>query len=236
MHGRDHGTPCRPGSSLHRSDAWSRPIRPPAPALRSTWHAFTGHEGEPQKDYATVVDDLTGRSEENEEGGTRAAGVFDAELTAGRHHGHVVVDVPLLVSNPAGRERRDRDAEDTDRDLAARVVENLVPLIATVSPGAKRGSAAPSSWAEAVSLEAGDRRPRTLADALRPPVPCGDGDPAARAAGAMGGLLSELDATSGDGETRLLAATTALHLDGPEAPSRPDLAARAGAMVREAAT
>lgn len=197
-------------------------------------HAFTVHEGEPEQDYFTVVDDLTGRSEDNEEGGTGAAGVFDTELTSGLYYGYVVVDVPLLVSNLTGCRRRDW-AGDVDRDLAARVVENLVHLIATVSPGAKKGSTAPYSWAEAVLLEAGDRQPRTLANAFRAPVPFGNGDPGARAVEAMRTLLEEFDAMYGGGETRVLAATKALRFDGSEPATLPDLAARAGAMVREAA-
>lgn len=198
-------------------------------------HAFTVHEGEPEQDYFTVVDDLMGRSEENEEGGTGAAGVFDAELTSGLYYGYVVVDVPLLVSNLTGRRRRDWDAADTDRDLAARVVENLVHLIATVSPGAKKGSTAPYSWAEAVLLEAGDRQPRTLANAFRAPVPLGNGDPALRAAEAMRALLGDFDAMYGPGETRLLAARGAMRFDGPEAVTLPELADCAARFVREAA-
>ncbi len=198
-------------------------------------HAFTVHEGEPEQDYFTVVDDLTGRSEENEAGGTGAAGVFDTELTSGLYYGYVVVDVPLLVSNLTGVRRAAWDAEGTERDLAARVVENLVHLIATVSPGAKKGSTAPYSWAEAVLLEAGDRQPRTLANAFRAPVPLGNGDPGVRAMSAMAGLLSEFDAMYGPGEARLLAATGALRFEGPQAASLPDLAARAGDMVRRAA-
>jgi CRISPR system Cascade subunit CasC len=197
-------------------------------------HAFTVHEGEPEQDYFTVVDDLTGRSEENEEGGTGAAGVFDTELTSGLYYGYVVVDVPLLVSNLTGCKRRDWNAADTGRDLAARVIENLVHLITTVSPGAKKGSTAPYSWAEAVLLEAGDRQPRTLANAFRDPVPLGNGDPGLRATEAMRALLNEFDAMYGPGEARHLAARGAMAFDGPEAASLPDLAVRAARYVREA--
>lgn len=197
-------------------------------------HAFTVHEGQPEQDYFTVVDDLTGRSEENEDGGTGAAGVFDAELTSGLYYGYVVVDVPLLVSNTTGVRRRDWDADDTDRDLAARVVENLLHLIATVSPGAKKGSTAPYSWSEAVLLEAGDRQPRTLANAFRDPVPLGNGSVGGRTAAAMQGLLEDFDQMYGPGETRLLAARRDLAWDGPEHLSLPDLAIRAGAKVRDA--
>lgn len=197
-------------------------------------HAFTVHEGEPEQDYFTVVDDLTGRSEDNEEGGTGAAGVFDAELTSGLYYGYVVVDVPLLVSNTTGVRRRDWAAEGTDRDLAARVVENLVHLIATVSPGAKKGSTAPYSWAEAMLLEAGDRQPRTLANAFRDPVPLGNGSVGGRTAAAMRDFLQDLDGMYGPGEVRLLAARSEMAFDGPEAVTLSTLAARAGTMVRDA--
>lgn len=197
-------------------------------------HAFTVHEGQPEQDYFTVVDDLTGRSDENEEGGTGAAGVFDAELTSGLYYGYVVVDIPLLVSNTTGVRRRNWDAEHTDRALAADVVENLLHLIATISPGAKKGSTAPYSWSEAVLLEAGDRQPRTLANAFRDPVPLGNGSVGARTAAAMQDLLKDYDEMYGPGETRLLAARRDLAWDGPEHISLPELARRAGAMVRDA--
>lgn len=197
-------------------------------------HVFTVHEGQPEQDYFTVVDDLTGRSEENEEGGTGAAGVFDTELTSGLYYGYVVVDVPLLVSNLTGCRRRDWTDNEVERDLAARVVENLVHLIATVSPGAKKGSTAPYSWAEVVLLEAGERQPRTLANAFRAPVPLGNGDPGLRAVEAMRELLEGFDDMYGAGETRFLAAHRQMRFNGPEAMSLPALATRAGQLVREA--
>lgn len=198
-------------------------------------HAFTVHDGQPEQDYFTVVDDLTGRSEENEEGGTGAAGVFDTELTSGLYYGYVVVDVPLLVSNLTGVRRGDWAGDAVDRDLAARVVENLVHLVATISPGAKKGSTAPYSWAEAVLIEAGDRQPRTLANAFRDDVPLrGDGSMGERTAARLSGELADLDSMFGAGEARMLAARGDLAFDGPERLTLPELAARAGAIVREA--
>ena len=198
-------------------------------------HAFTVHDGQPEQDYFTVVDDLTGRSEENEEGGTGAAGVFDTELTSGLYYGYVVVDVPLLVSNLTGVRRGDWAGDAVDRDLAARVVENLVHLVATVSPGAKKGSTAPYSWAEAVLVEVGDRQPRTLANAFRDDVPLqGTGSLGARTAGRMAAELADLDGMFGAGEVRMLAARGDLAFEGPERMSLPELATQAGAMVRQA--
>ena len=207
-------------------------------------HAFTVHDEQPELDYFTVVDDLTGRSEENEEGGTGAAGVFDTELTSGLYYGYVVVDVPLLVSNLTGVRRADWDGAEVDRDLAARAVENLVHLVATVSPGAKKGSTAPYAYADAVLVEAGDRQPRTLANAFRDPVALnGNGTLLDRTAEALRSEIDEIDEMYGANETRLLAARRAQSFmssqGAPDASLRsvplPDLAAAAGAFVRDAA-
>lgn len=117
-------------------------------------HAFTVHGEESESDYFTVVDDLT-----REAGETGTAGLFDTELTSGLYYSYVVVDLPRLRSNLG-----DDDA------LAAKVVEHLVHLIATVSPGAKLGSTAPYGYAELMLVESGRRQPRSLAGAFRTPV------------------------------------------------------------------
>lgn len=117
-------------------------------------HAFTVHKEETESDYFTVVDDLTHAA-----GETGTAGLFDTELTAGLFYGYVVIDVPLLVANVGA-----------DPALAGKVTEHLVHLIATVSPGAKKGSTAPYAWADLTFIEAGNRQPRTLANAFRTPV------------------------------------------------------------------
>jgi CRISPR system Cascade subunit CasC len=119
-------------------------------------HSFTVHAEESESDYFTVVDDLKSRAEGDDAG---SAGIFDMELTSGLYYGYVVVDVPLLADNLGG-----------DRELAARVVEHLLHLIATVSPGAKLGSTAPYAYAQLVLVELGRRQPRTLANAFRAPV------------------------------------------------------------------
>ena len=62
--------------------------------------------------------------------------IGDVELTAGLFYGYVVVDVPGLVSNLDGV-RGGRLVGCADRELAAKVVEHLVHLIATVSPGSE---------------------------------------------------------------------------------------------------
>jgi CRISPR system Cascade subunit CasC len=195
-------------------------------------HAFTVHEEQPELDYFTVVDDLSDRSLGDDAG---AAGVFDTELTSGLYYGYVVVDLPLLVSNLTGCDRRDWAGEH-DRDLAARVVENLVHLVAEVSPGAKKGSTAPYSRAELVLVEAGDRQPRTLANAFRDAVPLVDRDSnhslGHRTAQTMLGHLSAMDTMYETGEARRHAALPDLALGGIEGGSLRDLAAWAGGIVR----
>ncbi len=57
------------------------------------------------------------------------------------------------------------------RELAGKVVEHLLHLIATVSPGAKRGSTAPFDWAKFMLVEAGDWQPRSLAGAFHDALP-----------------------------------------------------------------
>lgn len=126
-------------------------------------HAFTVHREESESDYFSVVDDL---QREDEDPG--AAYIGDMELTAGLFYGYVVVDVPALLSNLEGCEAN--EWQNADRELAAKVVEHLAHLIATVSPGAKLGSTAPYAHADLMLIEAGSRQPRSLANAFRKPV------------------------------------------------------------------
>ncbi len=127
-------------------------------------HAFTVHAEESESDYFSVVDDL---QEPDEDAG--AAHIGDMELTAGLFYGYVVVDVSGLISNLEGCDAADWQNEDCG--LAAKVVEHLVHLIATVSPGAKLGSTAPYAAADLMLIEAGSRQPRSLANAFRKAVP-----------------------------------------------------------------
>ena len=126
-------------------------------------HAFTVHAEESESDYFSVVDDLQRLDED-----PGAAHIGDMELTAGLFYGYVVVDVPGLVSNLEGCNAN--EWEDADRTLAGKVVEHLVHLIATVSPGAKLGSTAPYAWADLMLIEAGNRQPCSLAESFRCPV------------------------------------------------------------------
>lgn len=197
-------------------------------------HAFTVHAEQAELDYFTVVDDLRDREQGDDAG---AAGVFDTELTSGLYYGYVVVDVPLLVSNLTGCDRRDW-AGDHDRDLAAKVVEHLIHLVAEVSPGAKKGSTAPYSRAELVLVEAGDRQPRTLANAFREAVRTVDRDSnrslGNRTASALADHLAEMDRVYETGEVRRQAAISDLKLANITDTSLRALADWGGEMVRTA--
>ncbi len=128
-------------------------------------HALTVHAEASESDYFSAVDDLLREGDDAQLG---SGHIGTSELTSGLFYGYVVVDVPLLVSNLEGCERK--DVGSADRALAAKVVEELVHLVATVSPGAKLGSTAPHACAQCVLVEHGDTQPRTLANAFLRPV------------------------------------------------------------------
>jgi CRISPR system Cascade subunit CasC len=133
-------------------------------------HAFTVHAEEAESDYFIAADDLA-RDED-----TGADTIQETELTSGLFYGYVVVDLPGLLANLGG-----------DARLAGDVLHNLLYLIAEVSPGAKLGSTAPYSRAAFLMVEAGDRQPRSLAEAFR--MPC-----AANTGVAVGKLVEHLGA------------------------------------------
>ena len=184
-------------------------------------HAFTVHQEESESDYFSVVDDL---QTDDEDGG--AAHIGDTELTAGLFYGYVVVDLPGLVSNLEGCEAN--DWIDADRELAADVIERLVHLIATVSPGAKRGSTAPYSYAELMLIEAGSRQPRSLANAFRNPVAPQLSD----AVSALAIHLDRLDAAYGAHERRRLTSVDDFNASEAERVNLDELAAWAASVVR----
>ena len=175
-------------------------------------HAFTVHAEESESDYFSVVDDL---QEADEDAG--AAHIGDMELTAGLFYGYVVVDVPSLVSNLSG-----------SSELAGSVVEHLLHLIATVSPGAKLGSTAPYAYADLMLVEAGSRQPRSLANAYR-------GSVAAQSSAATEALsehLSKLDDCYGAREVRRVMSLDGCDLPGTERMNLDDLASWAADAVR----
>ena len=145
-------------------------------------HASTVHGQETESDYFSVVDDLKA---DNEDAG--AAHIGETELNAGLFYGYVVIDRAMLLDNLGG-----------DADMAAAVTRRLIETIATVSPGAKLGSTAPYSWAPWMLIEAGDRQPRSLAEAFRTPCAAATQDAEGRARD----HLERLDGCYGGGEAR----------------------------------
>lgn len=119
----------------------------------SVAHAFTTHAEAAETDYFTAIDTLT-----LDEPG--AGLIQDTELTTGVFYTYAVVDLNQLRTNLVGH----------PPELATKLTRNLVKVMATVSPGAKKGSTAPFSYAEFILLERGDAQPRTLANAFLKPV------------------------------------------------------------------
>ena len=165
-------------------------------------HAFTVHAEAAESDYFSAVDDLL----QGEDGEMGSGHINSSELTSGLYYGYLVVDVPLLVSNLEGC--RPVDVDGADRELAARVVERLVHLVAKVSPGAKLGSTAPYAHAHLVLVETGKAQPRTLANAFLKPV-AQHPDPLGTTYQALAGHLADLDRMYGSLFSRRLAALAA---------------------------
>ena len=183
-------------------------------------HAFTIHAEESESDYFSVVDDLQGDDED-----AGAAHIGDMELTAGLFYGYVVVDVPGLVSNLEGCDADQWDS--ADRTLAAKVVEHLVHLIATVSPGAKLGSTAPYGYADLMLVEAGTRQPRSLANAFRDPAKA----QVAAATERLTSYLGKLDAAYAARDVRRVMSVEDCDIPSAERLSLDDLASWAAAAI-----
>lgn len=196
-------------------------------------HAFTVHEQESETDYFTVVDDLKLRDEDADSG---SAGIFDTELTSGLYYGYVVIDVPLLVANITGAKPEAWAESATDRDLPAKVVQHLIHLIATVSPGAKKGSTAPYAFANTLLVEAGARQPRSLASAFERPVR-GKRDASVSdvAEAALFGRLRTIDRAYGDDGSRRFLSLGQNRVEGlGDAVSLDEIASWASECVRRA--
>ena len=185
-------------------------------------HAFTVHQEESESDYFSVVDDLQPAEED-----PGADHIGDVELTAGLFYGYVVVDVPGLVSNLEGCQAA--DWQSANRELAAKVVEHLIHLIATVSPGAKLGSTAPYTYADFVLVEAGSRQPRSLANAFRDSVDARND----QALTALSGHMAKLDAAYGDQEVRRFTSLDECEVPKAERVRLDDLASWAANAVRD---
>ncbi|MFA5522411.1 MAG: type I-E CRISPR-associated protein Cas7/Cse4/CasC [Castellaniella sp.] len=175
-------------------------------------HAFTVHEAQVENDYFTVVDDLL-----RDAGETGSAGIFDTELASGLYYGYVVIDVPQLIANLEGIASEEWAQGSTEqRALAGQVVQNLLHLIATVSPGAKRGSTAPFGWAAFMLVEAGDWQPRSLAGAFQNALPLRQDAMRETAVQRLSDELSRLDAAYGAPLARRFLATDEVSIPGAE--------------------
>ncbi|MXZ72932.1 MAG: type I-E CRISPR-associated protein Cas7/Cse4/CasC [Acidobacteria bacterium] len=176
-------------------------------------HAFTVHAEESESDYFTVVDDL--QQAEDDAG---ADHIGETELTSGLFYGYVVVDRGTLLDNLGG-----------DTAVAGEVAARLVSLIATVSPGAKLGPTAPYGYANWMLVEAGDRQPRSLAEAFREPCKPATSTAAERAAL----YLERVDAAYETGEARRLMSLDGATMPGSvRLPSLNELAQWSGAVMR----
>ena len=176
-------------------------------------HAFTVHAEESESDYFSVVDDL--QTVDDDAG---ADHIGETELTCGLFYGYVVVDRNRLISNLGG-----------DTDLAANVIQRLIHLIATVSPGAKLGSTAPYGYATWMLVEAGERQPRSLAEAFRNACkPNVD-----HAETALRTHLEQLDQVYGCEEERRLACLGDSTVPAAIPVSFPDLANWTGTLVKD---
>lgn len=187
-------------------------------------HAFTVHALESEPDYFTAVDDIV------QAAGDLGSGHINlSELTSGLYYSYVVVDLPLLVANLQGCAAEHWAG--ADRSLAGRVVEQLIGVIATVSPGAKLGSTAPYGCADTILVEAGSRQPRSLANAFYKPVRVGN-DLREASTERLLRHLDSLDRMYGTGEARRLATLIDDTPFGGAAPlSLPALAAWAGSVA-----
>ena len=123
-------------------------------------HAFTTHGEEKEIDYFTAMEELS-----NDPG---AGHIGDTEINSGIYYVYACVDVRGLTANTAGCPPD--EWLENDRSVAAETTSKLVGLVATVSPGAKKGSTAPYGYAKAMMVEAGERQPRSLSGAYRQPA------------------------------------------------------------------
>lgn len=177
-------------------------------------HAFTVHSEESESDYFTVVDDLSRQDDE-----ARADHIGETELTAGLFYGYVVLDRNALVKNLGN-----------DVEVTGEVARRLIHLIATVTPGAKLGPTAPYGYASWMLAEAGDRQPRSLAEAFREPC-TPDRLTAAQTAGEF---LDKVDTLYETGEARRFISLEEVEVPGAErAATLGELASWAGTAMRK---
>jgi CRISPR system Cascade subunit CasC len=168
----------------------------------SVAHAFTTHAEEAETDYFTAVDTL--KTSDDDSG---AGLINDTELTSGVFYTYAVLDMNQLRDNLVGH----------PDELAEQLARNLVEAMATVSPGAKKGSTAPFSRAEFVLLERGGDQPRTLANAFLQPVHANGANVLADSAAKLIEYRHDLAAMYGNSDDRATLSTIhAVPMDGVE--------------------
>lgn len=173
-------------------------------------HSFTVHAAERETDYFTALDDLS-----MDEPG--ADTIQETELTNGLYYGYVVVNMIGLVANCGG-----------NKDLASKVIHNLLYLIAEISPGAKRGSTAPFGRANLMLVESGNRQPRSLATAYRSAIQPNGMDAVAK----MDRALQDFDQVYATGELRRYFSIDG-NLTNIDKSTLPDLATWAASKIHE---
>ena len=188
-------------------------------------HSFTVHEKEAESDMFSVVDDLMTASDHS-----GAAHIGDSEINAGVFYGYATIDVPILISNLEGCELD--DWQNADKTLAAELTRRLIHIIATVSPGAKRGSTAPYTRADLMLVESADWQPRSLANAFRQPV---DATPEA-AIKAMSARMKRIDAAYEEDYARMYMSIEQCAMPGAVPASLPQLANWTADAVRNGST
>ena len=167
-------------------------------------HSFTVHEQESEIDYFSVIDDLQDASD------TGAAHIGDTEINSGLYYGYMVINTSHLFDNLFG-----------DHELARKVVSGLIELIATVSPGAKKGSTAPYGYAQAMLIEVGSRQPRSFAEAFRKPC---HPPTLQETIKALNSHITEIDSIYGCEEKRKFFCTNTLSIDTADRGTLTDIA------------
>jgi len=164
-------------------------------AAVSVAHALTTHEEAAETDYFTAVDTL--KTAEDDAG---AGLIQDTELTSGVFYLYAVFDMNQLRDNLGSAEV---GAEQLARSLAR--------VMATRSPGAKKGSTAPYAYAELALFERGGAQPRTLANAFREPISGRGADLMALSAGRLMDYRSQLEDMYGAADGKVTVST--IHRD-----------------------
>lgn len=125
---------------------------------------FSTHKQQVVTEKSLTGDDLKAVDPDSDSGASHLRPDF---RTSPLLLGHVILNVPLFTSNTEAVQQA--DWRSSDGELASQVVGNLVRLIATLNPGAKRGSTAPNPLCQMIMVEVGPVA-RVLSPAVLEPV------------------------------------------------------------------